>query len=84
LTACFFEFDEHSGMALSVHDLTVMPEGGVRMHTVPYGDTTLLIRYSGDGLRLRAIRLEFDPSRAAEQRASGWCSRGCLPARTRT
>ena len=31
----FLEFDEHRGMALSVHDLTVIPEGGVQIHTMP-------------------------------------------------
>jgi len=67
----FLEFDEHRGMALSVHDLTVIPEGGVQIHTMPYGDTQLLIRYSGDDLRLHAVRLGFDPSSGSRATCHG-------------
>jgi hypothetical protein len=76
----FLEFDEHRGMALSVHDLTVIPEGGVQIHTMPYGDTKVLIRYSGNGLRLRAMRLGFDPSYGSratcQQLVQSWLSSG--------
>jgi len=80
----FLEFDEHRGMALSVHDLTVIPEGGVQIHTMPMATHSCWSGTRATTCGCTRSGWALIPPAVAGRHATGWCSRGSRPVRKTT